>query len=522
MCGETILVVDDNRQVLDVLADNLLPRLGYKTLVAYNGQTALSIAKTDEPDLMLLDFQLSDINGLDVLRRLAQEGSSLPTILITGEGSEQVAVEAFRLGVQDYLIKPLDVANLKAAISRSLAETRLRREKAALTAKLRQQVAWLMVLSKVGRSVTSTLELDEVLRRIVEAGVHITKAEEGFLALLDESKQQLWLRAVKNIDQIKSKTLRLRVDDTLAGRVIQTGRPVRKTKGEKKQPLKVSTGYLAYSLLHVPIFSKGKVLGVLSVNNQTKKRAFTHMDETLLLSLADYAAVAIENARLYERSQHEVAERKQAEQATKTSLVEKELLLKEIHHRVKNNLQIISSLLNLQSTHTDDPRLQEICQDSQDRIRSMALIHEKLYRSENLALIKLAEYLEELTDYLFRSHSVAAHKIELKIEANEVLLDINTAIPCGLIINELVSNAFKHAFVNGQQGKIVIKIWSNTADQLTILVNDNGIGLPGDIDFRNATSLGLQLVNALVTQLDGTIELERQHGTTFKVTLRIG
>jgi two-component system, NtrC family, sensor kinase len=194
---ETILVVDDNKQIGNFMARTILPSLGYQTLVAYDGATALDIVRKNQVSLMLLDFQLQETTGLEILRRVIKEGYNIPTILVTAEGSEQIAVDAFRLGVQDYLTKPVDAENLDAAIARALAETRLRKEKTSLTQQLTEQVSWLKVLSKVGQSVTSILELDEVLRRIVEAGVLLTQADEGFLALLDDNTQQLYLRAVK-------------------------------------------------------------------------------------------------------------------------------------------------------------------------------------------------------------------------------------------------------------------------------------------------------------------------------------
>jgi len=317
--SETILVVDDNRQIADFLSCELLPSLGYTTLVAKDGKTALELLKSYPIALMLLDMQLPDLTGLDILRQLAVEGRRVPAILVTAHGSEQIAADAFRLGVQDYLPKPLEADSLNAAISRALTESRLIREREILTAQLKEQVTWLKALSKVGQSVTSTLELDEVLRRIVEAGVHLTHAEEGFLALLDGESKQLYLRAVKNIDQEKSKTLRLPVNDSLVGRVLQTRRSFRTARKAQAQPLKVSTGFLVHSLIHVPLVSRGKAFGVLSVDNQANERTFTERDETILLSLADYAAVAIENAYLYEQAQREISVRKRAEQALRES-----------------------------------------------------------------------------------------------------------------------------------------------------------------------------------------------------------
>jgi two-component system, NtrC family, sensor kinase len=261
MSAETILVVDDNKQIGNFMARTILPSLGYQTMVAYDGKTALEIVRKNQISLLLLDFQLEETTGLEVLRRVIKEGYNIPTILITAEGSEQIAVDAFRLGVHDYLTKPVDADNLDAAISRALVETRLRKEKTSLTQQLTEQVSWLKVLSKVGQSVSSILEVDEVLRRIVEAGVLLTQADEGFLALLDESSGQLYLRAVKNMEEEKSKTLRLPVTDSLVGSVLQTQRPLRMSQSMETLPLKVSTGFLVHSLIHVPLISKGKTLG---------------------------------------------------------------------------------------------------------------------------------------------------------------------------------------------------------------------------------------------------------------------
>ncbi len=321
MSHEIILVVDDNRQIADFLAESMLPSLGYEVLVARDANTAKKVIKQHKAkfDLMLLDLQLPDMTGLELLRHLDKDGYHIPTILMTGHGSEQVAAEAFRLGVHDYLSKPLDENFLTEAITRSLAESRLQREKAILNSQLEEQVAWLTSLSKVGQSVTSTLELGEVLVRIVEAGVSLTKAEEGFLALLDKESGLLYLRAVKNMDEDSIKTLRIPIADSLVGKVIKSKRPLRAVEPNLQAPLKVSTGYLVHSLLHVPILSKGNPLGVLSVTNRKNDTPFKEKDEEVLSSLADYAAVALENADLYQQARQEITERQRAEDALRES-----------------------------------------------------------------------------------------------------------------------------------------------------------------------------------------------------------
>jgi len=319
MKRETILVVDDNRQLGNFISGKLLPSLGYESHNVYDGASALKIIHESRPSLLLLDLELEDTTGLDLLRQLNQDGISIPTILFTAHGSEQVAIEAFHLGVEDYLIKPVEPDQLEEAIGRALEQTRLRREKARLLAELNDQVNRLISLSKIGQSVTSTLDLDEVLRRIVEAGVQLTHADEGFLALLDHMTGTLYLRATKNIDGQITSSLRLPIADSLLGEVITSGKPMRKITQQSGQQIKIGTGLLVNSLLNVPIFSKGRPLGVLSVDNRQKNQPFSQKDEVLLISLADYAAVALENASLYEHARHEIVERKRIETALRES-----------------------------------------------------------------------------------------------------------------------------------------------------------------------------------------------------------
>ena len=215
----------------------------------------------------------------------------------------------------------------------------------------------------------------------------------------------------------------------------------------------------------------------------------------------------------------DITVRKQVEERIKASLKEKEVLLKEIHHRVKNNLQIISSLLNLQSGYIQDKHAGEMFKESRNRVRSMALIHEKLYQSKDLARIDFAEYVRHLTTHLFRSYGVNSHAVGLKINVDKVLLDIDTAIPCGLIVNELVSNSLKYAFPPGVAGEICVDLHRENDGTLALLVSDNGAGLPPDFDVRQTESLGLQLVSTLADQLAGTITLDHNGGTTFKILL---
>ena len=212
-----------------------------------------------------------------------------------------------------------------------------------------------------------------------------------------------------------------------------------------------------------------------------------------------------------------ISDRKQAVERLKSALHEKEILLKEIYHRVKNNLQMVSTLLYLQSEAISDENVCQILKESQNRINSMMMIHEQMYRSKDLARIDIHQYIHDLVVELFRSHDLDPSIIELIVDVNNILIGIDTAIPCGLIINELISNSFKHAFPDDREGKIKIDFFE-TETHYHLIVSDNGIGFPEAVDFRGAESMGLELINDLtVHQLDGTVELERAGGTTFKI-----
>ena len=209
-------------------------------------------------------------------------------------------------------------------------------------------------------------------------------------------------------------------------------------------------------------------------------------------------------------------ERVNTEKKIKESLEEKEMLLKEIHHRVKNNLMIISSLLNLQSSYIKDKASQDVFKESQNRAQSMALIHEKLYQSTDLKSIDFGEYISTLATKLFHTYNADPRLIKLKINAENILLDINTAIPLGLIVNELITNSLKYAFPDGKPGKINVDFHPKD-HHYEFIVKDNGIGFPEDIDFKKTDSLGLLIVNSLTDQIDGEITLDKNNGTEFKI-----
>ena len=210
--------------------------------------------------------------------------------------------------------------------------------------------------------------------------------------------------------------------------------------------------------------------------------------------------------------------RKHAEEQIKTSLREKEVLLRELHHRVKNNVQVMASLLRLQTGHIKNEKMQEMIGSYLSRIQSMGIIHEKLYQSEDIARINLPHYIHSLVNHLFHTYGVKPNAVELRVEMEDLYLDINRAIPLGLIINEIVSNSLKHGFPASKRGEVFITLQSTDEGKAVLEIRDTGVGIPNDINLKNPRSLGLQLVNDLVNQIGGHFELTRNKGTIFRIT----
>jgi two-component sensor histidine kinase len=290
--------------------------------------------------------------------------------------------------------------------------------------------------------------------------------------------------------------------------------PLRKiSKAVEKISYGDLTQYLAYkSINEFGIISE-------SINSMVKKIANSDLEMSKIKK-------ELEN-RVIERTQElekvlnslriENIQRKKAEVEISSSLHEKEVLLKEIHHRVKNNLQIVSSLFFFQSKQISDPTTLEMFRDGQNRVKSMALIHEKLYQSGDLANIDFKEYLKKLTNFLMQSYGTKQSRIKLKNNIHNVELGVDAAVPCGLIVNELISNSLKHAFRDRENGEIRIDMGYDESDKLILKISDNGSGIPKNMDIEKSDSLGLRLVYNLTTQLNGKVEFINNNGTIVKI-----
>jgi two-component system NtrC family sensor kinase len=311
MAAERVLIVDDSDQAVGFITDNVLKPNNFQPFIAKDGEAGLKMALAQHPDLILLDTDVAKMNGLAVLNALNARNVNIPVIFMTAQGSETSAVQAFRMGVKDYILKPFEAPAMLDAIKRALRETHLLRERDELTQRLlksnqeaEQRLRELTTLLGIGKTVTSWLDQDRLLVRLVEAAIYLTGAEEGSLLLVDNKTNELYMVAARGLDERVARSIRLPVQDSLAGKVVTTGQPLI-LSGEDFT--KIKTAYQVRSLMYVPLKVKERVSGVLGVNYRQAKRDFTNHDLRLLSALADYSAISLENTRLFNQAESERA-----------------------------------------------------------------------------------------------------------------------------------------------------------------------------------------------------------------------
>ncbi len=382
-------------------------------------------------------------------------------------------------------------------------------------------------LLKAGKTTFEAVQVTkdgELLSVEVNAHIFTIRGEEYILSISRDIRERKKAENALKESEIKYRNIFENVQDIfyqtdILGNIIEISPSVERYSGYNPAELIGKPVETVYSNpedrknLLKKIEKTGEVFGY-ELKLKTKSR------ELLYVSVnAHFLFDSSKNPIGIEGSLRDITERKNIEIQLKNSIKEKEMLLKEIHHRVKNNLMIISSLLNLQSRQIKDKASKDIFKESQNRARSMALIHERLYQSTDLKRIDFGDYIGSLSKELFHTYAGDLGHIELKVNVDDIFLDINTAIPLGLIVNELITNSLKHAFPEGKMGEINIDFHPQD-DHFEFSVKDNGIGFPKDLDFHNTNSLGMQMVTSLTDQIDGEIELNRSQGTEFKITFK--
>lgn len=554
MAGEKVLVVDDRDDSLQFLTEYILEPNGYEYIIAKDGETGLRKALTENPDLIIMDLKMPKMTGLEVLAALRERQSTIPVILMTFHGSEETAVQAFRLGARDYVIKPYDTQEMLESIERALTEVRLRAERDRLTQnilqvnrQLERRVKELSILYSIGKSVTTLLDQEKVLNRIVEAAVYVTGAEEGTLMLVDKDSGELYMRAARGLGEKYARGFRLRVEDSIAGQVVKTGQPF--LESGDAQRLKVKTGYLVKSLMYVPLKAGQEVIGVLSVDNKVSNTPFTESDVYLLSALADYASIAIVNARLYtevksfsEELERKVIERTKELQEAQEQLIQSEKLASigqlaaGVAHELNNPISVMLGFSQaiLRKLTEDDPLRKPLATIEREGLRCKGIIQNLLdfaRRSKpSLQPTNVNEVLE-----------AACALIEHQISLDNVVVTkgYDPHLPQVLADANQLQQVFVNIIINARdampRGGTLRLITRSLGDEVHIIFSDTGIGIPPENIKRifdpffttkevgQGTGLGLSVSYGIVEQHGGTIEVKSEVGvgTTFIVKLPV-
>ena len=457
------LIVEDSEDDAMLLVHELR-RGGYDvTFERVDTSSAMEEALDRQPwDIVLSDYSMPSFSGLEALKILKKRDVDIPFVLISGMIGEETAVEAMKAGAHDYLMKG-NLTRLIPAIGRELRDAETRREsKRAEKALLKSEEKYRLIAENT-TDVIWTMDMNLRLTYMSPSVTHLGGYSVGEAIAL--SLEEMMAPASLAI-AMEAFGEELAADKTQQGEA--SWPRVLELEQRRKDGSTIWTES-TIRFLHDP---EGQPIGIIGITR-------------------------------------DITERKQADDRIRTSLREKEVLLMEVHHRVKNNLQVISSLINLQSRYIKDKESLAMFKESRDRVLSMALVHEKLYRSEDLATIDFADYIKSITRHLFRTYGVDANAVRLNINCSDIFLSIDKAIPCGLIINELVSNSLKHAFPDNRRGEVSIDLHTDKDNRLTLIVSDTGIGLPENMDITNTETLGLRLISELTLQLKGDLEIER-------------
>jgi predicted ATPase/two-component sensor histidine kinase len=365
----------------------------------------------------------------------------------------------------------------------------------------------LAAVLKTSQAVSEESGLERLLRTLMVVILEHAGAERGLLILQRGKELRIEAEATTRQDAVSVRLRQSRVtpsdlSESVVQYVVRTREMVLLDDAQRANQFSDDSYFsrkLCRSVLCVPLLKQTELVGVLYLENNLTPYAFTPARIALLVLLAGQAALSLESA----------------------SLEEKDALLKEVHHRVKNNMQLISSLLSLQAARIADPAVAELLADSRNRIRSISLVHENLYQAGNFSKISMTSHIQSLCAHLSHAYGSISRHTEFTVQVSDLYLNINQAITCGLIVNELVSNALKHAFPEGRAGRVRVELRPSGGQRLVLVVSDDGVGLPLGLDLARVDSLGLQLVHDLTDQLHGTLEVSRELGTTFTVAFEV-
>jgi signal transduction histidine kinase/CheY-like chemotaxis protein len=547
MAGEKVLVIDDRKDAVQFVTKRVLHPHGYSYIVANNGEEGFRLALEKEPDLIITDLRTPRMSGLEILKALQAERRDIPVILMTLYGSEETAVQAFRLGAKDYIVRPFKVEEMLEAIDRALAEKRLMTKGMRdVDQQLERRVKELNILYGVGKSVTSLLDLEKVLNRIVEAAVFVTGAEEGSLLLVDKDTGELYLRAARNLGEKFARGFRLKVEHSIAGQVVKRGQPILEST-QDEETLKVKTGYLVKSLVNVPLKAKDEVIGVLVVNNKVSSRPFTDNDVHLLSALADYATIAILNAQLYEETKRwsEELERKVEERTQELRAAQEQLLQSErlasigqlaagVAHEINNPMGVILGFAQgiVKTLPEDDPLRKPLTTIEKESLRCKRIVQNLLdfarHSEPTLHLTNINELIDTSCELV--EHQTSLQNVKL-VKGYDPALPSIMADPNQL--QQVFINTMLNAYQAMPNGGTLHITTSTVGSELQVTFTDTGTGIPLENiqnifdpffttkEVGEGTGLGLSVSYGIIKAHGGDIEVESQvgKGTTFVIKL---
>ncbi len=417
-----------------------------------------------KPDLILADHSLPHFDGTSALKIAKIKAPDVPFIFVSGKMGEDFAIEALKCGATDYVLKG-SLSKIVHAVNRALEEVKEHSKRKSAEEALRSSHRQLMEAQKIGHIGSWEWDLETLELNCSKEFYNIIRVDPIEFG----NTYQSMMNIIHPDD-------RLVITESLNGAL------------NKSIPFANDYRILRPDGTVRILSSKGEV--IKDSNGKPLRIVGTEQD---------------------------ITEQKLADEKIKSSLKEKEMLLQEIHHRVKNNLQVISSLLRLQSRYINDQKSIDIFKETQNRVRSIAILHEKLYQSDDLAKIRFDDYVKILAEDLLYFYELDKSNIKMNIDVEEVSLNIETAIPCGLLIDEMVANSLKYAFPNERTGNITIELHSDDDNRFYLSVSDNGIGISGEVDPEKTDTFGMQLIKYLTKQLKATIELDRTNGTTYNL-----
>ncbi len=423
--------------------------------------------KRFKPDVILADHSLPHFDGISALEIAKKKCPDVPFIFVSGKMGEDFAIEALKCGATDYVLKG-SLSKIVLAVNRALEEVKEHSKRKMVEDALRSSHRQLMEAQQIGhigswewdiqtREMSCSDEFYNIMSLEPEAFGKDYQAMMDIIHPDDRQSVQESIEGALNEYKPFANNYRLMRPDGTVRILSSKGEVIKDSDG---QPL--------------------RIVG----------------------------------------TEQDITEQKIAEEKIRSSLKEKEMLLQEIHHRVKNNLQVIASLLRLQSRFIKDQDAIDIFKETQNRVRTIAILHEKLYQSDDLAEIKFDEYVKILAEDLLYFYELDNSDIKLMIDVDEVSVNIETAIPCGLIIDEMIANSLKYAFPNSRSGEIKVELHLDDENNFNLIVSDNGVGIPGEIDPEKADTFGMQLIKYLSKQLKSTMQLDRSHGTKFKLIFK--